>query len=158
MKVLTIICLTFLTAISAYAEDPPTPAKAPVEAKNEIILIPTLHRGHLRKGEFYNLERLASIIKEVKVDFICTEIATKSFHAQRGQRNATIKLSGSKRWMKRITSSSVRHLINTVSKRNVSLLLLEVVTSTDSSNISASEMTSKSSTTALRLRNKKKSI
>ena len=83
MKVLTIICLTFLTAISAYAEDPPTPSKAPVEAKNEIILIPTLHRGHLRKGEFYNLERLASIIKEVKVDFICTEITPTALATHR---------------------------------------------------------------------------
>ena len=46
--------------------------------KTKVTLVPTIHRGHLKKGAFYSTKRLEAIITELKPDVICTEITRTS--------------------------------------------------------------------------------
>lgn len=64
-----ILSLSFLHAEEATKETPKTK-----QTKNEVILLPTIHTGHIKQGEFYNIEHLTKIITELKADIICTEI------------------------------------------------------------------------------------
>ena len=60
---------------------------------NQVILLPTIHGNHLRKGEYYNLQRLAEFITEIKADIICAEITPQSFeNIMAGRRDSRVAL------------------------------------------------------------------
>ena len=77
------LILSMVLMVTAQELKPPV-----LESKNEVILMPTIHSGHKKEGEFYNLERLASAVSKVRPDIICTEITPKSFgKVQAGKRD-----------------------------------------------------------------------
>jgi len=75
IKHLVIIFFSMLAAFCDAAESAKTVVK---ESKNEVYLLPTLHRNHERKGQFYDLKHLAKVVAEIKADVICAEITPES--------------------------------------------------------------------------------
>lgn len=61
------------------AQGEPSPSEAEKTTINQVILLPTIHGNHVRKHEYYNLQRLTQFITEIKADIICAEITPHSF-------------------------------------------------------------------------------
>ena len=61
-------------------------------ALTEVILLPTLHRRHL-SDKFYNLERLESVVREIKPDVVCCEITPPSLkNFDQGKKDSRLSL------------------------------------------------------------------
>jgi len=68
-------CLGFLFL----TQEDPGRSEADEITLNQVILLPTIHGNHLRKQEYYNLQRLTEFITDIKADIICAEITPQSF-------------------------------------------------------------------------------
>lgn len=58
----------------------------------EVILLPTMHKRHLR-DKFYTLERLESVLRDIKPDIVCSEITPLSLETfDQGKKDSRLSL------------------------------------------------------------------
>ena len=74
LSLFSISLISFGAAKEEKSDKAPTDQKA---ALTEVILLPTIHRNHL-KDKFYNLQRLESVMRDIKPDLVCSEITPPS--------------------------------------------------------------------------------
>lgn len=74
MKNVFIIFTSLLTILCLNAQEENKPLERKEENKNEVILLPTIHGNHKKPNEFYNLEHLTWVVKDLKADIFCSEI------------------------------------------------------------------------------------
>ena len=67
------LILLSLSSILLWAQCNPPPAPESMKSKNEVLVLGTIHSGHLTDSIF-NLELLEKLIKEIKPDYILAEI------------------------------------------------------------------------------------
>lgn len=75
MKIITkiIVVISVLYSFGSCTQEEKT-------TKNEVLVLGTIHSGHLTKEE-YSIEKLTKLIKEIKPDIILTEIPPDRFEA-----------------------------------------------------------------------------
>ena len=74
MKIITkiVIAISFLYCFGSCTQEK--------NNKNEVLVLGTIHNGHLTKAE-YSIEKLTKLIQEIKPDIILTEIPPDRFEA-----------------------------------------------------------------------------
>ena len=94
IRLLLISALAISLTPFSPAEEPHSDIAPPDQkaALTEVILLPTMHRRHLR-DKFYTLKRLESIMHAIKPDFVCSEITPNSLkNFDQGKKDSRLSL------------------------------------------------------------------